>query len=94
MDAVIPEKTKTVNTGRRLGLAIAVIIFTAMGVLIITATGAVRNSVENSYQELAGIIVKERANEITNWLDIYLNDLKVYTESDTVKSGDAQAVIG
>ena len=94
MDAVVPEKTKTINTGRRLGLAIAVIIFTAMGVLIITATGAVRNSVENSYRELAGIIVKERANEITNWLDIYLNDLKVYTESDTVKSGDAQAVIG
>ena len=43
MDAVLPEKTKTVNTGRRLGLAIAVIIFTAI---------------------------------------------------DTVKSGDAQAVIG
>jgi len=42
---------------------------------------------------LAENIVAGRADEITNWLEIYRDDLRVYTEADINKTGDDEKVI-
>ena len=69
------------------------VFFIFMGSLIGISTRIIKNQTRNSYYQMAQEIVISRSAEITRWIDIYLNDLKNYSESDTVLSGDVQKFV-
>ena len=69
------------------------VFFISMGCLIIISTNIIKKQTRNSYYEMAQEIVKSRSAEITKWIDIYMNDLKVYSESDAALSGSIDEII-
>ena len=77
---------------RKLGFEIGAIIFSVfvlfMSCMILIPSLIIRNQTQQSYYEMAQEIVKGRSDEITKWIEGYLNELKVYSEADAAKSGD------
>ena len=86
------EGKKLLN--KRLGLEIGALIFTVLvifqTVMIVIPSLIIRNQTRQSYYEMAQEIVKSRSDEITKWIDIYVNDLKVFSETDAAKNGNIQ----
>ena len=42
---------------------------------------------------MAQQVVIGRSDEITKWIEIYVNDLKVYSEADAAKDGDVEEYV-
>ena len=86
------QREKKVLKNRHLVLEICIIIFSLffifMGSLISISSLIIKSQTKNSYYEMAQEIVKSRSDEITKWIEIYLNDLKTFSESDAALSGD------
>ena len=82
---------------RRLGLEIGIIIFSVfvifMSQMIMIPSLIIKNQTKQSYYEMAQEIVKARSDEITKWIDVYLNELKVYSDSDVAKEGNIQTFV-
>ena len=82
---------------KKLGLEIGIIIFSVfvvfMSCMIAIPSLIIRNQTRQSYYEMAQEIVMGRSDEITKWIDGYLNDLMVYSESDAAKTGDISTFI-
>ena len=64
------------------------VLFIFMGSLIGISTSIIKNQTRDSYYEMAQEVVVGRSDEITKWIEAYVNDLKVYSEADAAKSGD------
>ena len=82
---------------RHLLVEISAIVFSVffifMGLLIGVSTTIIKNQTRNSYYEMAQEIVKSRSDEITKWIEIYINDLKIFSESDAAMSGDINTLV-
>ena len=91
------EKSQKVLKDRHLLAETCAIIFSVlfifMGSLIGISTSIIKNQTRDSYYEMAQEIVKSRSDEITKWIDIYVNDLKIFTQSDASLSGDTQEFV-
>lgn len=77
----------------KFGLVMCVVVIALCTIMIFTVTGNVRKQVTKTSYEMAQNIVKGRADEITNWAEIYETDLKVYSGADVNKTGDDAQVI-
>lgn len=77
----------------KFGLVMCVVVIALCTIMIFTVTGNVRKQVTKTSYEMAENIVKGRADEITNWAEIYETDLKVYSGADINKTGDDDQVI-
>ncbi|MBO4640187.1 MAG: HAMP domain-containing protein [Treponema sp.] len=82
---------------RRLGLEIGTVIFSVfvifMGCMIIIPSLIIKNHTKETYYEMAQQVVIGRSDEITKWIDGYVNDLKVYSETDAAKTGDVEKYV-
>ena len=67
--------------------------FIFMGSLIGISTSIIKNQTRTSYYEMAQEIVISRSDEITKWIDIYVNDLKNYSESNVALEGDTEEFV-
>jgi len=90
-------KERKVLRDRKLLIEISFVIFVNfclfMGALIGISSSVIRKQTRNSYYEMAQEIVISRSEEITKWIDIYLNDLKIYSESDAAFSGNVEELV-
>ena len=101
MGKKIKDTTSETNTNikltKRLSVRIGLIIILSLAVLfgsmLALIIGTVKREVTQSTYLSSKKIVDGRAAEISNWLDIYINDLRIYTDADIVKSGDKDQVI-
>lgn len=84
---------KKISITARLGLIILCLTFLVMGALLLVVTKVVKKQIGNTYLEMSMSIVQGRAREVYEWVDTYKNDLRIYTESDIVKTGNKNAVI-
>lgn len=84
---------KKVSITARLGLIILFLTFLVMGALLLVVTKVIRKEIGNTYLEMSMPVFQGRAREIYEWIDTYQNDLRIYTESDVVKSGNKEAVV-
>ena len=66
------------------------LLFTGMVVLIVNV---VEKVVKESSFSLTTVIAKERADEFNNWIDVYLKDLRVYSDADVNKSGNKDEIL-
>ena len=87
------DLTKRKSLAKEMGIVIFCVTCALMAALLLITSGVVKTQTSNSYYELANELAFGRSQELDKWLDIYKNDLKVYTESDVVQTGDAEAVI-
>ena len=84
---------KQKSLARRMGALILCVTIVLMAILLLITSSVVKNQTTASYNDLAEELANGRSEEIEKWLNVYINDLRVYTDADVVKTGDAEAVI-
>ena len=87
------SKLKKTSIGRKLGLGLLFAVLFLFSILLVITSIVIKSQTTESYYEMANEIVDGRADEINKWIEIYKNDLKVYSDADVVKTGDPAAVI-
>ena len=88
------EKIKfTKKLSTKLSLIIFVIVFVIFAWMIRVIVRNVKKLNFTTTYSMVQNISAGRADEISNWIEIYKNDLRVYTEAEINKTGDEQAVI-
>ena len=94
-ETMVPSKTKRRKSsiGRRLGLLLLVIVLFLFSILLVITSKVIKSQTTESYYEMAHEIVNGRADEINKWIEVYINDLKVYSNADIVSTGDDEQVI-
>ena len=81
------------SIGRRLGLVLLLAVLFLFSILLIITSSVIKSQTTESYYEVAHEIVNGRADEINKWIEVYKNDLKVYSNADVIQTGDDQEVI-
>lgn len=71
-------------------MSVVIFLFTVM---IFRVCRTLRSQVSSSTYEMSQNIVEGRADEIKNWMEIYLNDMRIYSEADVIKTGDSEQVV-
>ena len=87
------NKLRKTSISRKMGLALILAVLFLFSILLIITSRVIKSQTTESYYEMAHEIVNGRADEINKWIEVYTNDLKVYSDADVVQSGDAQQVI-
>lgn len=88
------EKIKfTKKLSTKLSLIIFLIVFVIFAWMIRVIVRNVKNLNFSTTNSMVQNISAGRADEISNWIEIYKNDLRVYTEAEVNKTGDEEAVI-
>ena len=77
----------------KMGIIIFAVTCVLMATLMIITSSIVKKQTAESYYELAEELAVGRSDEIEKWLNVYMNDLRIYSEADVVKQGDAEEVI-
>lgn len=72
------------------GISACFLLFIGLQTSIITTQ--VKNATTKQYIEFCRQIVQARADEITYWNDIYVNDLRIFTDNPVVKTGDLEKI--
>lgn len=88
------EKIKlTKRISFKLSLIMCFAVFGLFTAMIFIVCGTVRKQVKATTYDMAMNIAEGRADEIENWIAIYQNDLRIYTDADIIKTGDNAKVI-
>ena len=72
------------------GISLCFLVFISLQTTIITSQ--VKNTTTNQYIEFCRQIVQARADEISYWNDIYVNDLRIFTDNPVIKTGDIEKI--
>ena len=91
--AVEELRLRKSSIGRRMGLMLLVVVLFLFSILLIITSRVIRSQTTESYYEMAHEIVNGRADEINKWIEVYINDLKVYSNADVIATGDDEQVI-
>ena len=81
------------SIGRRMGLVLLVAVLFLFSILLLITSIVIKSQTTESYYEMAHEIVNGRADEINKWIEVYINDLKVYSNADVIETGDDEQVI-
>ncbi len=90
------EPTKSLkksSIGKQMGFALLIAVLFLFSILLFITSKVIKSQTKKSYYEMASEIVTGRADEINKWIEVYKNDLKIYSEADIVQTGDDQQVI-
>ena len=87
------KNLKKTSIGIKMGLALLFAVLFLFSILLVITSMVIKSQTTESYYEMAHEIVNGRADEINKWIEVYKNDLKVYSNADVVKTGDAEQVI-
>ena len=84
---------KEKKLGREIGTVIFSVFVIFMGCMITIPSLIIQNHTKKTYYEMAQEVVIGRSDEITKWIEVYVNDLKVYSEADAANSGDIEEYV-
>ena len=87
------KNLRKTSIGRKMGFALLVAVLFLFSILLVITSRVIKSQTTESYYEMAHEIVNGRADEINKWIEVYKNDLKVYSNADVVKTGDPEQVI-
>lgn len=77
----------------RFGSIMCVVIVALCFAMALSVTKTIQTQFTGTVYSMSENIVGGRADEITNWIEIYKNDLKVYSGAEINKTGDDEKVI-
>ena len=86
-------KLRKTSIGRKMGLALMLAVLFLFSILLVITSKVIKSQTTESYYEMAHEIVNGRADEINKWIEVYTNDLKVYSEADVIQAGDDEEII-
>lgn len=72
------------------GISVCLLLFISLQTYIITSQ--VKKVTAEQYIELCRQIVQARADEINYWNNIYVNDLRIFTDNPVIKTGDVTKI--
>ena len=81
------------SIGQKLGLALLVAVLFLFSILLFITSSVIKTQTTASYYEMANEIVNGRADEINKWIEVYINDLRIYSDADVIKTGDDEQVL-
>ncbi len=81
------------SIGQKLGLALLVAVLFLFSILLFITSKVIKTQTTKSYYEMAHEIVNGRADEINKWIEVYINDLRIYSDADVIKTGDNEQVL-
>ena len=91
------ETTVKVPFLKRLSTKYSIILlittFLFFSVMVIFISTAIRSQIKNITFSMGENIADGRGAEISNWIDIYTNDLKIYSEAEINATGDKEKVL-
>ena len=87
------EKQNKKRLAVKLGILLCFAVSVLFGIMISIVCRTLIKQVLTSSYDMAQNITDGRADEIANWMEIYLNDMRIYSDSDVVKTGDADKVL-
>ena len=91
------ETTIKVPFLKRLSTKYSIILlittFLFFSVMVIFISTAIRSQIKNITFSMGENIADGRGAEISNWIDIYTNDLKIYSEAEINATGDKEKVL-
>ncbi|MBE6361517.1 MAG: methyl-accepting chemotaxis protein [Treponema bryantii] len=91
------ETTIKVPFLKRLSTKYSIILlittFLFFSVMVIFISTAIRTQIKNITFSMGENIADGRGAEISNWIDIYTNDLKIYSEAEINATGDKEKVL-
>ena len=87
------SKLRKTSIGRKLGLTLLVAVLFLFSILLFITSRVIQSQTTKSYYEMAHEIVNGRADEINKWIEVYINDLRIYSDADITKTGDDEQVI-
>ena len=90
----MPEKIKL---RKKLGLKISAILILSIFVLftgmLVILVNKVEDVIEESTYSFSKVIAEKRSSEFDNWINVYLKDLRIYSEADVSKTGNTEEVV-
>jgi len=84
---------KRTSLAKRYGVIIFAMVIVLMALLLVISSAIVTSWIDKSYDGMAKEVVSGRSSEIIKWIEVYKNDLKVYSNADVVKTGDPDQII-
>ena len=84
------QRNKKMIVAFLVGILICLLVFISLQTAIITSQ--VRTSTTKQYIEFCQQVVASGADEINCWNEIYVNDLRIFTDNPVVKSGDSETI--
>ena len=93
MTKLFENEEKRSSLAKKFGFFVFGFVIGLMILLMLLTVSVVSKQNAISYEGLATEIVAGRSAEIQKWLEVYQNDLKVYSEADVVKTGDPEKII-
>ncbi len=79
--------SRKTSIAKQISIVILFVVLILIGGLLFFTSSVVKTQTQSSYYEMAGVIVTSRAEKLNKWLEIYVNDLKTFSESDIAKTG-------
>ena len=77
----------------KVGILMAVVISILFFSMIFIVTSAVEKKVKGSTYEMARLFTNKSAAEYNNWVNIYVKDLKSFTDADVKENGDVEEIV-
>ena len=87
------SKLRKTSIGLKMGLILLIAVLFLFSILLMITSRVIKTQTTESYYEMAHEIVNGRADEINKWIEVYKNDLKVYSDADVIATGDDEQVI-
>ena len=87
------EKKNKKSLAVKLGILLCIAVIALFSVMITIVCKTLETQVLKTSYDMSQNITDGRADEIANWMEIYLNDMRIYSDSDVVKTGDAEKVL-
>ena len=93
----ISEQLDKVRFMKRLNVKASIILFFVIAALFATLIIVVskynKEKVTSSTYEIAKLFTESTAEQFDNWIDIYVNDIKVFSNNEINKSGDVDTIV-
>lgn len=87
------EKKKYAHLSVQFSLYILAILIFSFVIQNIFIVKNVKNSSKEDYSNFCKKIIEEEAGKIQNWNEILVNDLRIYSDNDVTKRGNAEEII-
>ena len=88
------EKVKFMN---RLGVEVSIASILIIGALffclIYFTSNMTKKEVRQSTYQMQAMFTEKAAAEYNNWVNIYLNDVKVFSQSPVTQTGDVDTIV-
>jgi len=92
-EAVAAPEKKYGHIAVQISISIFIIMILFFTVLSFIISSRVKKASQEDYSSFSQKIIEEDAGKISYWNEVLINDLRIYSDNDVTKAGDADQII-